>query len=111
MWIWLISAIAFLVLVVLVFGYRRVNVSRRISPQESIEDIETVQAYDKISRWPQFRLLRMIIVGELKKHNPNGVLVDVGCGPGLSCSRDSKVVPAPNCHWSGYFREDDAKGD
>ena len=82
MWIWLISAIAFLVLVVSVLGYRRVNVPRQVSPQEGIEDVEAVQAYDKISRWPQFRLLRMMIVGELKKHNPNGILADVGCGPG-----------------------------
>ena len=82
MWIWLISAIAFLVLAVSVLGYRRVNVPHRLSPQEGIEDIEAVQAYDKISRWPQFRLLRMMIVSELKKHSPNGVLADVGCGPG-----------------------------
>ena len=93
MWIWLISAIAFLVLVVSVLGYRRVDVPRRLSPQEGIEDIEAVQAYDKISRWPQFRLLRMMIVGELKKHNPNGVLVDVGCGPGYLVVEIAKSFP------------------
>ena len=93
MWIWLISAIAFLALVVLVLGYHRVNVPRRVSPQEGIEDIVAVQAYDKISRWPQFRLLRMMIVGELKKHNPNGVLIDVGCGPGYLVVETAKSFP------------------
>jgi ubiquinone/menaquinone biosynthesis C-methylase UbiE len=93
-WIWFISAIAFLSrLVVLVLGYRRVNVPRRVGPQEGIEDIEVVQAYDKISRWPQFRLLRMMIVGELKKHNPNGVLADVGCGPGYLVVEIVKSFP------------------
>jgi len=80
--LWVVAAVALLVIAVFILGYRRINVPRRVSPQEGIEDAEAVQAYDKISRWPQFKLLRMMIVGELKKHNPNGVLADVGCGPG-----------------------------
>ncbi len=80
MWIWVISGIVVIVLVML--GYCRVNIMRQFSPEEGIEDAEAIQAYDRISQWPQFKLLRKIIIRELKKHNPQGFLVDVGCGPG-----------------------------
>ena len=82
MWIWGISGIAIIVIVMLILGCRRVNIIRHISPEEGIEDVEAIKAYDRISQWPQFRLLRKLIIIELKKHNPQGVLVDVGCGPG-----------------------------
>ena len=93
-WIWLIAIDAFFALVLLIFGYRRMNVPRRVSPEEGIEDIEVVQAYDRISKWPQFKLLRMMIIGELKKYNPNGVLVDVGCGPGYLIADIAKSFPS-----------------
>ncbi len=82
MWIWVIPGIVVIVLVTLMIGCRRVNIMRQVSPEEGIENAEAIQAYDRISRWPQFKLLRKIIIRELKKHNPQGVLVDVGCGPG-----------------------------
>ena len=92
--IWLIAIDAFLTLVVLIFGYRRTNVPRQVSPEEGIEDIEVVQAYDKISRWPQFRLLRLVIIRELKKYNPHGVLADVGCGPGYLIANMAESFPS-----------------
>jgi ubiquinone/menaquinone biosynthesis C-methylase UbiE len=93
MWIWLIVIDAFFALVLLIFGYRRIKVPRQVSPEEGIEDIEVVQSYDRISKWPQFKLLRIIIVGELKKYNPDGILVDVGCGPGYLLVDIAKTFP------------------
>src|SRR4030042_61761 len=78
--IWLILAIA-LVLTASILGYRRVNVERK-AHAECIEDEQAVQAYDRINRWPLFNLLRRTIVGQLKTYQPEGILVDVGCGPG-----------------------------
>lgn len=72
---WIVSTIASLL------AWRRVDVSRQIS-REGVEDDEVVQAYDRVNRWPQFRFLRWTIIRELKKHHPQGVLADVGCGPG-----------------------------
>jgi ubiquinone/menaquinone biosynthesis C-methylase UbiE len=83
MWSTIILAagvIAFLLL--LVFASRRVTTPRKIGPDEGIEDATIVQAYDKISQWPQFRAIRRIIIRELKRHHPQSTLVDVGCGPG-----------------------------
>lgn len=54
---------------------------RRVSVQ-GIEDPEAVEAYDRISKTLQFALMRRIFVRELKKHNPQGSIVDLGCGPG-----------------------------
>jgi len=90
--IWVISAVICLVLTVSILGCRRVHIARCVSA-EGIESDEVVEAYDKISRWPQFRLLRHMIVAELKKHRPNGILVDVGCGPGYLVAIIEKSFP------------------
>lgn len=50
---------------------------------EGIEDVRAAQAYDRISKWPQFRVLRRLIVRQLRRHKPTGILTDIGCGPGL----------------------------
>ena len=81
MWIGITSALVFLLLIISLIGYSRVSITRQVS-REGIEDDEVVQAYDRISRWPQFKFLRKIFVDELKKYHPEGILVDVGCGPG-----------------------------
>jgi ubiquinone/menaquinone biosynthesis C-methylase UbiE len=72
--------IAFLLL--LVIASRSVTAPRQIGPDKGIDDTEIVEAYDRISQWPQFRAIRRIIIRELKRHHPQGTLVDVGCGPG-----------------------------
>lgn len=82
MWIWILLGIALVILVIFVLGSRRIDVTRQIGPAEGIEDVETTMAYDRISQWPQFRLLRKMIIRELRRHHPQGILVDVGCGPG-----------------------------
>jgi len=94
LWIFLIAIAICFILIVMLFGLRRRNTPRRVSPEEGIEDIAVVQAYDRISRWPQFRLLRKMIISELKKYSPEGVLVDVGCGPGYLTAKIAKSFPS-----------------
>ena len=72
--------VAFLLLVVV--ASRNVTITRQIGPDEGIDDADIIQAYDRISKWPQFKVIRRIIVNELKRHHPRNTLVDVGCGPG-----------------------------
>jgi ubiquinone/menaquinone biosynthesis C-methylase UbiE len=62
-------------------GLSRINLSRRPS-FEAIEDKDEAAAYDCISVWPQFRLLRRMIIRRLSSYRPSGILADVGCGPG-----------------------------
>lgn len=92
MWIWIVLGLAALLSVILVIGSRRVNMPR-VPSREGIEDGEAARAYDTISRWPQFRFLREMIVRELKKHRPHGILVDVGCGPGYLVAAIVKSIP------------------
>ena len=75
-----VLVLAFILL--LVVAFRGVTNPRQIGPDEGIDDAEIIQAYDRISQWPQFKVIRRIIVNELKRHHPRDTLVDVGCGPG-----------------------------
>jgi ubiquinone/menaquinone biosynthesis C-methylase UbiE len=82
-----------LVLISILFlGLTRVKLPRQTG-FEGIESPEVVQAYDRISRWPQFKVLRHIIVRELKKYHPKGMLVDVGCGPGYLVAVIARAFP------------------
>lgn len=74
-------AIGVLAAVFIVLGFSRITLPRR-QGFEGIEDPKAAQAYDRISRWPQFRILRRMIVGKLAKYQPTGTLADIGCGPG-----------------------------
>jgi ubiquinone/menaquinone biosynthesis C-methylase UbiE len=74
-------AIGILAAVFIVLGFSRITLPRKPG-FEGIEDPEAAQAYDRNSRWPQFRLLRRMIVGKLAKYHPMGTLADIGCGPG-----------------------------
>ncbi|MGA2820932.1 MAG: methyltransferase domain-containing protein [Anaerolineales bacterium] len=47
-----------------------------------IENPDTAFAYDRISNWPQFSLLRRMVVARLARCKPAGTLADIGCGPG-----------------------------
>lgn len=92
MLIWVIPLVAFLVVIVALLGCQRATVPRRVSP-EGIEDDEVARAYDRINRWPQFRFLRGRILDELRRHHPEGVLADVGCGPGYLIANVARAFP------------------
>ena len=70
MFIWIILASIFRTIIISILGYRRVTYPRQAAVG-GLEDPAVVKAYDRINRWPQFRLLRYMIAGELKKHHPN----------------------------------------
>jgi ubiquinone/menaquinone biosynthesis C-methylase UbiE len=76
---WVILAAA--VVAALIFVSIEIEVKRRAS-LEGIEDVSAVRAYDYLSQGPQFKAMRSIFSGELKRYDPQGTLVDVGCGPG-----------------------------
>ena len=83
MWLTIILAVVVVIFILLfVVASRGVTISRQIGPDEGIDDAEIVKAYDRISHWPQFRVIRRVIIHELKRHHPQGTLVDVGCDPG-----------------------------
>jgi ubiquinone/menaquinone biosynthesis C-methylase UbiE len=90
---WILLGIVLVIIAAfLIFGFPHLSLPRKAG-LEGIESPETVLAYDRLSRWPQFRFLRWMIVGELKKYCPNGMVVDIGCGPGYLIARMAKSIP------------------
>ena len=81
-----------MLIVVILTGYPRVTLNRKVST-EGIGDPAAVEAYDRLSKTPQFAYIRSIFVNELKKHDPKGIIVDVGCGPGYLMAALAREVP------------------
>jgi ubiquinone/menaquinone biosynthesis C-methylase UbiE len=74
-------AIGILAVIFIGLGFSRITLPRRPG-FEGIEDPGVAIAYDRISRWPQFRMIRRMIIGKLAGCQPMGTLADIGCGPG-----------------------------
>jgi ubiquinone/menaquinone biosynthesis C-methylase UbiE len=79
-------------LLIIVSVWFRLNIPRKTT-LEGIEDPETAKAYDRISRMPQFKLIRRGFVKELKKYNPKATVTDIGCGPGYLLQTITKELP------------------
>jgi len=90
--VYVIAALVFLLLFVLILALRRAEVPRYVS-QEGIENTDVVEAYNRINRWPQFKVLRKIFVAELEKYQPKGRLADIGCGPGYLLADLARYFP------------------
>ena len=74
-------------------GRPRVSVSRK-PDTGAIQDVDVAKAYERISRWPQFRFLRRMIVRKLTAYRPRGLLLDIGCGPGQLTLRIARTFPS-----------------
>jgi ubiquinone/menaquinone biosynthesis C-methylase UbiE len=74
-------------------GVRRIERARNTG-LEAIESPEAARAYERISDWPQFRLLRRLIAGRLARYGPAGTLADLGCGPGRLAILIARRYPA-----------------
>ena len=90
---WIVVAVLAVVLVVIiVVGSRPMKIPREPG-REGIEDAAAVQAYDHVSRWPIFTIERRIILKALAQYKPQGILVDIGCGPGYLAAQISRRFP------------------
>jgi len=92
MFVFIVIIFILLALTVLMIGYPRMNLPHQPC-DESMENLGLVQAFDRISQWPGFKFIRRTFVRELRRFNPKGILVDVGCGPGYLIMRISKEIP------------------
>jgi len=88
-------ALAFCVglFLILGIGSMRLKIPRKVSFQ-GIDDSKAAEEYDRMSRTPQFKLIRRNFVKKLKKYNVEGTIVDVGCGPGYLLELIAKEYPA-----------------
>jgi ubiquinone/menaquinone biosynthesis C-methylase UbiE len=89
---WFLLALAMLILGVIIAGYPKMKTDRE--PQrEGPQDPHVVKAYNRLSRWPIHRAERHIALKFLKKLHPEGILIDVGCGPGYLVDSISHQFP------------------
>ncbi len=88
----LYSVVALAIVALTYLALSRVRLSRRVG-SEAIEEKEVAEAFNRISLWPQFRLLRGMVVRRLAGYRPRGEVVDVGCGPGYLVEAVLKRLP------------------
>jgi ubiquinone/menaquinone biosynthesis C-methylase UbiE len=89
----LIIVISMVLLLAAFIGLFRLDVPRRASI-EGIEDPEAAEAYDRLSRMPQFALIRRSFVKKLRRYAVEGSITDVGCGPGYLLLLIAEELPA-----------------
>jgi ubiquinone/menaquinone biosynthesis C-methylase UbiE len=58
-----------------------------------MDNEDGVAAYNRISRSPAFILERYILLNEIKRLQPQGKLVDIGCGPGYLAAKIARRYP------------------
>jgi ubiquinone/menaquinone biosynthesis C-methylase UbiE len=84
--------------VILDWGSIRLNIPRKVS-LAAIDQAAAVQEYDRISRWPQFKLIRTYIVKKIKQYQIKDSLTDIGCGPGYLLYKIA--LELPHLHLTG----------
>ncbi|MFX0008204.1 MAG: class I SAM-dependent methyltransferase [Promethearchaeota archaeon] len=84
--------IGIILIIFLVLGLPRKKNARKPSI-EGLDDPEVAKAFEKMTNLVPFKILRRRILSELKKYNPEGKLVDLGCGSGNLLVLISKKYP------------------
>ncbi len=62
--------------------FSRRKIPRDPNAEKEMTDAQVALAYDEMNRSRLFGLMRLIIIREVKRHPPHGIIIDVGCGPG-----------------------------
>ncbi|MFX1406019.1 MAG: class I SAM-dependent methyltransferase [Promethearchaeota archaeon] len=60
---------------------------------EGLDDHKVAEAFEKMNRTPPFKILRKKVISELKRLNPSGVILDLGCGTGNLIIKIAKAFP------------------
>ncbi len=80
-WYIFFSIIGLIIILILIFGYPRKK-NERIPCIEGLDDPGVTKAFEKMTKFLPFKMLYRKILSKLKKFQPNGLLVDIGCGSG-----------------------------
>jgi ubiquinone/menaquinone biosynthesis C-methylase UbiE len=89
---WTIIGILLIFLaLILIFGLPRKQYER-IYELEGIYDPDVAEAFEKMNDFIPFKILRSKVISRIKKYNPRGLLVDVGCGSGRLLIQIAKKI-------------------
>jgi len=75
-----LSLVGLIIIILLILAVPR-KVNERVPSIEGL-DRKVAEAFEKMNKTPPFKILRKRVISELKKLNPSGVILDLGCGTG-----------------------------
>ncbi|MBA7521338.1 2-methoxy-6-polyprenyl-1,4-benzoquinol methylase, mitochondrial [subsurface metagenome] len=81
-WCIFFAIIGIVVILIIIFGFPRKKKSPRKPNIEGLDNPEVAKAFEKMTNFLPFRLLRKKVISKLKDFHPKGTLVDIGCGSG-----------------------------
>lgn len=82
-------------ILILIFGLPRKKSTRQPNI-EGLDNPEVAKAFEKMTNFLPFKLLRRKVISRLKKFNPSGKLVDIGCGSGNLIIQIAEKLPRLN---------------
>ncbi|MFW9785678.1 MAG: class I SAM-dependent methyltransferase [Candidatus Heimdallarchaeota archaeon] len=80
-WVIFLPILGIFVIIVLILALPRM-ICERVPSIEAIDDPDVAKAFERMANTPPFKLLRRKVISTIKKLNPKGKLVDIGCGSG-----------------------------
>ena len=80
-WVIFLCIFGIIFILILIFALPRKRSERKPSI-EGLYSAEVAKAFEKMTNFLPFKMLRKRVISELKKYTLNGLLVDVGCGSG-----------------------------
>ena len=92
LWYPILIILSVIILFLIIFGLPRKKNTRSLNI-EGLDSPEVAKAFDKMTDILPFRILRKKIISHIRKLNPSGRLIDVGCGPGNLIVQLAKELP------------------
>jgi len=94
-WYYFLGILGIIVILIIFFGYPRKK-NARTPNIEGLDDPEVAKAFERMTNFFPFKLLRRKIISQLKKFDPQGILVDLGCGSGNLIVQIAEKLPPLN---------------
>ncbi|MHA1269269.1 MAG: class I SAM-dependent methyltransferase [Candidatus Helarchaeota archaeon] len=92
-WYYFLIVLGIILLIILVFGYPRKKSDRKPNI-EGLDSPEVAKSFEKMTELLPFKILHNKVIAKLKKYNPSGKLIDVGCGSGNVIIKIAKRYPS-----------------
>jgi ubiquinone/menaquinone biosynthesis C-methylase UbiE len=91
-WAYVLGILGIILMIVIIFGVPRKK-CERVANFEGIDDPAVAKAFEWVTNFLPFRMLRKIVIRRLKIFQPSGTLVDVGCGNGKLLFEIAQALP------------------
>ncbi len=90
--IYVLPILGGILLIAIIFGAPRKR-CERVASLEGIDDAAVAKAFEWVTNFLPFKVLRKIVIRRLKTLHPIGTLVDIGCGSGKLLIEIARALP------------------